>query len=136
MIHSATLDDVVMYSLKVHGGGLTLAPGFKLTEFASRCGCDQVLVHPWLLEGLVMLREEFGQTVRINSSYRTVKHNAAIGGADGSKHKLGMAADVDVMNVKPKTVADWAESEGFGGVGRYNTFTHLDCWGKNRRWKA
>ena len=112
MIHSASMDDVTMYSLQVHGGGLRLAPGFRLNEFASRCGCDQVLVHPWLLEGLVMLREEFGQTVRINSSYRTVKHNAAIGGADGSKHKLGMAADVDVMTVKPE------DGRGLGRSGR------------------
>lgn len=135
------MDDTGLYSLQVDGAGLKLRPGFKLGEFASRCGCDQVLVHPWLLDGLEALRSEFGKVVRINSAYRTVRHNKAVGGrqtgenrSGGSKHLYGLAADVDVLTVSPDAVASWAEAMGFGGVGRYNTFTHIDVWGINRRW--
>jgi uncharacterized protein YcbK (DUF882 family) len=31
-------------------------------------------------------------------------------------------------------VADWANEEGFGGVGRYPDFTHVDVHGSERRW--
>jgi len=36
--------------------------------------------------------------------------------------------------VPANTVADFAETLGVGGIGRYDTFTHVDVWGWNRRW--
>ncbi|MEM7416796.1 MAG: D-Ala-D-Ala carboxypeptidase family metallohydrolase [Gemmatimonadota bacterium] len=147
-VRNASAEDVVLYSLAVDGAGHVLRelegrPAFRLTEFASRDGCDQVMLHPWLLDGLLELKRHFGgPTVRINSGFRTKRHNKAVGGRQpgpkrtgGSRHLYGYAADVDVIGVRPKLVADWAESQGWGGVGRYQTFTHLDVWGEGRRWK-
>ena len=45
-----------------------------------------------------------------------------------------MAADVKVHGKTPDEVATWAEAMAWGGVGRYNSFTHLDVFGVNRRW--
>jgi len=46
----------------------------------------------------------------------------------------GLAADVKVQGKTPSDVADWADRHGFGGVGRYESFTHLDVFGQDRRW--
>ena len=142
-MNNARVEDVGLYSLSVDGGGLVLVPGFTLIEFASRCGCDQVLVHPLLLEALTELRAWAGTSVRINSGYRSLRHNKSVGGRmpgdrrkGGSKHLWGMAADVDVMQKTPAQVAEWAEKKKLGGIGRYRTFTHIDVSGKSRRWKG
>ena len=41
------------------------------------------------------VREHFGVPIRINSFYRSVKLNQAIGGATSSQHCLGEAIDID-----------------------------------------
>lgn len=131
----ASFDDLELYSLEMDGHWLTLRPHFRLGEFASRDGSDHVLLHPWLLDGLVELKAwADGAVVRINSGFRSKRHNEAVGGATESRHLWGLAADVDVLGKDPVEVADWANEEGWGGVGRYRTFTHLDVWGENRRW--
>jgi len=134
MMNRASMDSVQMFSLELSGKDLDIAPHFTLGEFASHCGNDQVLVHPLLVTGLVALRKWAGATVTINSAYRSVLHNNKIGGAAKSKHPLGMAADVVVKGKTPDEVATWAEGMGWGGVGRYKTFTHLDVSGEGRRW--
>jgi len=134
MLHSASMDDVMMYSLELSGGNFHLSDHFKLSELASGCGLDQVLVHPSLIVGLEELRAWAGGPIRVNSAFRSIRHNKAIGGAAGSKHRLGMAADVVSTTRSPGDIASWAEERGWGGVGRYNTFTHLDVFGQDRRW--
>lgn len=133
MLHKASLDAVMMFSLK-QSADKELAPGFKVKEFASKDGCDQVLVHPLLVTGLVALREWAGAPVRINSGYRSTWHNSQIGGAEKSRHLLGMAADVKVVGKTPDEVAQWAERMEFGGVGWYKSFTHIDVSDYGRRW--
>lgn len=133
-MNGASLDGVAMYSLELHGRRFELSEHFRLEEFASGDGLDQVLVHPLLVQGLEELRAWCGGPLTINSGFRSVRHNAAIGGADRSKHKLGMAADIVSVTRSPNDVATWAEDRGFGGVGRYGTFTHLDVFGHSRRW--
>ena len=58
----------------------------------------------------------------------------------GSKHIMGLAVDISVRGVSPKEVADYLERQypSKYGIGRYNTFTHVDVgssyprrWGKN-----
>lgn len=135
MLSKASLDDVMMYSLKLHGEDHDIAPGFELHEFASGDGLDMVLLHPQLVTGLVKLKEwAGGAPVKVNSGFRSVWHNHSVGGAKKSKHLLGMAADVVVVGKTPDEVASWAEGTKWGGVGRYNTFTHLDVFGSDRRW--
>lgn len=122
------------YSLAGDTPAKKLSNNFRLIEFACRDGADKVLVHPQLLEGLEAIRAHFGKPITINSGYRTVNHNRRIGGKSRSRHLYGLAADIAVHGVAPKVVADKAEELGFGGIGRYNTFTHIDVWGERRRW--
>ena len=134
MFHKSSLNDVLMYSVQLHGAHEPIVRGFKLHEFQSGDQMDQVLLHPRLIEGLVALRDWSGSWVKINSGFRSVWWNEQIGGAENSTHKKGMAADVVVGGKSPDRVAEWAHTMEWGGVGRYNTFTHLDVWGYGRRW--
>lgn len=124
------------YSLHLHGPAHQLSRHFTLVEFACSDGQDIVLVHPVLVHGLEEIRRHFALPVEINSGFRTRSFNRLIGGAVDSRHCLGLAADIDIRGVPPQLVADYAEELGFGGVGRYNTFTHVDVSGRNRRWKG
>ena len=124
--------DAVEYLQSVVGGSFKLARNVRLYELVS--DTDRVLVHPATVLGVQMIRDKFGAVVRFNSFYRSPEHNQRVGGAKKSKHPLGMAADIDVIGVEPDAVADYAEEIGFGGVGRYDTFTHVDTYGIGRRW--
>lgn len=133
-LHSAYLDDVRVYALSEHGPEHPVSTHFTLVEFACKDGSDVVLVHPALARGLDDLRRDTGSPVVLTNSYRTFSHNAKVGGAKRSKHLYGLAADVVSLVWTPEEVAEWAEGKGFGGIGRYNTFTHLDVYGQGRRW--
>jgi hypothetical protein len=116
-----------------------LSPHFSRAEFA--CNCCQRLPEDKeppaeLLEVLEALRARWGKPVNVNSGYRCPAHNAAVGGASASRHMKGDAADVWIEGVDPSLVYDWADSKigDRGGVGRYNTFTHLDVRGYRARW--
>ncbi len=124
------------YYLPRHGLDFSLSDHFKLIEFASKDGTDQVLVHPALIEGLEKIRTHFGLAVFVVSGYRTARHNRDIGGGENSLHEFGLAADIMIKGVPPHKIAEKAESLGFGGIGRYRTFIHVDVCGSNRRWKG
>jgi len=94
-----------------------------------------------LMRQLEVLRNHFGgAAIRIVSGYRSPRYNTRIGGARKSKHMLGMAADIRVAGVHPKSVADAISSliargrMREGGLGRYGTFTHYDVRGTRARW--
>lgn len=106
-----------------------LSPHFSRHEFACKDGCGRDSIDYATLRVLEEVREHFGVPVTINSAYRCANHNKAVGGASGSQHLYGRAADIVVQGVKPSVVADWVESgplKGRGGVGRYSSFTHVD----------
>lgn len=142
ILHGASMDDARVYSLTVDGPGLVVIEGFTLVEFACKDGSDNVWIHPWLLEGLWALRGWCGGPVSLSNGFRTMRHNKAVGGrmpggnrVGGSRHMYGEAADVIRAGSKtPDEVAEWAEVQGWGGIGRYNSFTHLDVYGQGRRW--
>ncbi len=123
---------------------MKLTANFSLSEFECKCGCempDNVLENVKLLaENLQMLRMFIKQPIKINSAFRCLSHNKNIGSKSTSQHVLGKAADIVVKELKPNEVADIAEQlmdKGLfkmGGVGRYNTFTHVDIRGKKARW--
>ena len=79
-----------------------LSPHFKLSEFRCSCGCNQVVVHPALIETLEDIREFSGIPVQITSGYRCAKHNAEVGGKPNSAHLLGEAADFWVSGDKDR----------------------------------
>ena len=85
------------------------------------------------------IRERLGAPLRIISCYRSEAYNAAIGGARYSKHKQGIAGDIQSSRVSASQVYKVAKKlrdEGVfeGGIGRYSTFTHVDNRGKRADW--
>lgn len=116
---------------------------FKVREFACSDGSDPVFIAPALVDVLEKIRAHFGKPVHINSGYRTVTKNKAVGGATYSQHLFGTAADIVVGDVKtgvvaPKTVAAYAETllTGTGGIGIYKSFTHIDVRKVKSRWNG
>ena len=95
------------------------------------CACTTILIDDKLVEFLEQIRQHFGQPITITSAYRCENYNRSIGGATGSRHSKGQAADIVVKGVSPREVAKYAESIGVLGIGLYETasdgyFTHID----------
>ena len=123
------------YSLR-RDGDLQLSPHFRLAEFASKDGADKVLVDDDLVTLLEKIREAAGGAVVINSGYRSPAHNAAVGGVSSSQHLYGRAADIVVSGASPLLVGQIAEYylDRRGGIGVYQTFTHVDTRAIRSRW--
>lgn len=109
---------------------------FKRREFACKCGCGQDTVDAELLKILEDVREHFGRPVIINSANRCPTHNKRVGGASKSVHLTGKAADIRVKDVAPDIVHAYLTSKYAGkyGIGKYNTFTHVDSRSTPARW--
>ena len=108
---------------------------FAWSEFFSP-DVGELVLSPLTLHHITLLqelRERLGTPLKVNSGYRSPQHNNSVGGAARSMH-LEFATDI--------TPAKWEEGErdialtaiyhlakdiGFTGLGRYNTFVHLDC---------
>lgn len=110
-----------------------LSTNFKVSEFAchGKGCCSTVLIDEKLVEYVQKIRDHFQKPVTINSGYRCTKHNKNVGGASGSRHVKGQAADIVVQDVAPAEVAKYAESIGVKGIGLYETnadgyFVHID----------
>ncbi|MGL6099721.1 MAG: D-Ala-D-Ala carboxypeptidase family metallohydrolase [Fusobacteriaceae bacterium] len=109
---------------------------FKRKEFACKCGCGFDAVDVELLELLTIVRELFGKPVTITSACRCESHNAKVGGAKSSQHKLGKAADIQVKDMTAQEVQkalDDAFPKDKYGLGYGKTFTHLDVREKAAR---
>lgn len=126
-----------------------MTKNFKIDEFKCKgnlrgCDCempDDVYKNiQELAENLQIIRDELQEPIKINSAYRCENHNRKIGGTSKSQHVKGKAADIVVKNLTPDEVAnalDNLQQGGFiksGGLGRYDTFTHLDIRGTEARW--
>jgi len=77
---------------------------------------------------LEALRKKLGdRAITVNSGFRSIAHNAEIGGASDSMHMYGTAADLDVPGVTYKTVYQRAETSGFSGLETYTAdHQHVD----------
>ena len=109
---------------------------FKQEELDCPC-CGAYVPNVALLVVLEDVRNHFGVMVRFNSSTRCDKHNAKVGGAKHSQHLLGNAADIVVFDVEPKEVYEYLNNTPYSdliGLGRYNSFTHIDVRGTRARW--
>jgi zinc D-Ala-D-Ala carboxypeptidase len=67
-----------------------------------------------------------GSAVTINSGFRSISHNAAVGGASNSQHMYGIASDIVVAGHSVSQVTALAKTSGFSGVIPYSTFNHVD----------
>lgn len=72
---------------------------FKLSEFACPC-CGRVSVAKGLVTALEFFRRSWAAPILVNSGYRCVKHNQEVGGATGSRHLIGCAADVRPVDIE------------------------------------
>jgi hypothetical protein len=76
----------------------TYTKNFALSEFKCTCGGRFCTGYPavldvYLLKNLQDVRDKYGAT-RITSGMRCAKRNAEVGGAAGSRHQTGKAADI------------------------------------------
>jgi hypothetical protein len=115
------------------GDKTKLSANFSVKEFECKCGkCEETLINLDHVQRLQQLRDDLGCSITINSAYRCLAHNTAVGGEKNSQHMKGNATDIVVEGMTPDEVADSCEK--FDGLGRYNTFTHVDSRGKKARW--
>jgi hypothetical protein len=115
------------------GTAVKLSTNFQSNEFDCKgkgC-CSSTSIDSSLVMYLQNIRSHFGKAVNISSGYRCATHNKNVGGATGSRHAKGQAADIYITGVKPKEIAQYAESIGILGIGLYETdkdghFVHID----------
>lgn len=119
------------------GDTAKLSKNFSVYEFddgkSRACSCTTTLIDDQLVQYLQAIRDHFGKAVTITSGYRCPSYNSRpdVGGATGSRHTKGQAADIVVDGVAPAQVAAYAESIGVKGIGLYETardghFVHID----------
>lgn len=116
-----------------------LSTNFSRYEFGCKCSyedCVDIAVDSELVKVLQDVRDRFKAPVGISSSYRCVKHNRDEGGGAESQHLLGKAADIAVEGVDPSAVHKYLSDKYFDkfGIGRYNSFTHIDVRNTKVRW--
>jgi len=132
-----------------------IAPNFSAKELLFRGagdisgGCAGLNTDPpeelWpnaieLTRLLQHIRTTFGAPVRISSCYRSPAYNECIGGVSGSQHMQFTAADITIVD--GGTALSWhkkilkMQNDGVfrGGLGKYNTFVHVDVRGENANW--
>ena len=125
-----------------------LTKNFSKWEF--ECHCKKCTISDEVLENvkkvaeqLQILRYYVDAEVTINSAYRCLEHNRAIGSNDSSQHPKGTAVDITIQGYTPDEVVSIVEnmlvnpylhSFYIGGVGKYNSFTHLDIRENPARW--
>ena len=117
---------------------IELTEYFSLYEFECPC-CRRVMLSPDLLARLDHLRRVIDRPIYINSGYRCKEENHKVGGAPGSYHLLGMAADIHVKDYLLSDLLIYAQEIGFRGIGYYEkeNFLHLDVRpGEKRFWKG
>jgi len=122
---------------------MKLTNNFNLEEFECKCGCKMPeFVKKNIIEladNLQVLRDFVGR-LDLTNAYRCKEHNSDVGGSTNSQHLVGKAADIKSESIKPKEMAqivdDLMKSETFelGGIGIYNTFTHVDIRDYRARW--
>ena len=75
------------------------------------------------------IRDRIGKPVGVNSGFRTPEHNRKVGGAAGSRHLYGLAADIRSASVKPLELAAHAYILGCRRIGLATNYVHVDVDG-------
>jgi len=105
---------------------MNLTKNFTTAEFKCHC-CGDCRVSPGLMAAMQALREKWGKSIKINSGYRCLRHNSAVGGAPDSYHLKGLAADCEILaGVDRYTFVRLAFEVGFRGIGIASGFIHVD----------
>jgi len=120
---------------------------FSEWEFRCRCGCGEMRVSSFLLEGLEAMRSIVERPIFITSGCRCPVHNARVGGHVNSRHltrfgsqlRKSDAADIVVAGYSVRRifrVAREVECFSDGGIGVYRGegFLHVDVGLSKKRW--
>jgi hypothetical protein len=132
-----------------------VSPHFKLSEFMCGCGGLDCNGFNGLTEAeafaavtpLAVLLEKgrarinelnpmtggFSHSVRIVAGFRCKKENTRVGGASGSQHLTGAAADVSTPGLSTGPIWDEVNPNGGVGYGGSNC-PHVDVRGHRSRW--
>lgn len=106
---------------------------FSPREIACK-GTGEILINVPALQALDEFRRIIGVPFSPNSAYRSAYHNARIGGAPLSQHRLGTAFDIPLSIGTKEEIERIGRAVGFRGFGlKYNTFVHIDM-GRARTW--
>lgn len=125
-------DGAYQFSVKKYGRSYPLAQNFKLSEYQSKDGADLVLVYPDTVALAQRMRNRLGESILINSAYRSPAHNKAVGGVSNSQHVFGRAMDLVIPSRTPSFVAKQAEALGARCTIIYAGFCHVDMRKGNR----
>lgn len=116
---------------------MKLSKHFSSWEFECKCKeCDSKEPPEELIVVLEDVREYFGEPVTVHSGYRCDDYNKSVGGSPRSQHKEAKAADITVRNVPPNKVHRYLINKYpySYGIGKYETFTHIDVRNYKARW--
>lgn len=103
-----------------------LTTNFSKDEFKCPC-CGRSEMDLGVIAVLQRARTEAGIPFYINSGFRCVKHNKAVGGKSNSAHLLGRAVDIQATNSLKRYLIVLALLEaGFERIGVSKTFVHVD----------
>ena len=113
-----------------------LSRNFSRSEFTCSCGCGFDTVDAELLDILQTARDDLGGIFTVTSACRCPEHNTSVGGAGNSQHTKGRAADIQVKGVSPTEVHEYFFNKypDKYGLGKYQTFTHVDSRPGRARW--
>ena len=101
---------------------------FTLEEFDSpdKPGSSEYMDKDFL-EMLDCAREEAQTPFRITSGFRTIEHNAEVGGVENSSHLKGCAVDIACDNSQRRSVIIRALiNVGYTRLGIAKSFIHVD----------
>ena len=115
-----------------------LSANFSRIEFACNCECGQDTIDAELITMIEAIRQHYDSPVTINSGNRCVSYNAQVGGSTNSQHILSRAADIKVEGIPAPKVANYIDSiyPDKYGLGRYDSFTHVDSRTGKARWSG
>lgn len=122
------------------GDKTALTKNFSRYEFQCPCGCTAQMVDQELADKLQIVRDKVNRPLTITSGYRCIRHNAAVEGSSGSKHRYGFAADwrTSSRSINPVALGIIAQTIGFGGIGIYwhskGAFVHTDTRNGKATW--
>ena len=104
------------------------------------CSCCDAILHTRLfydtMTRVEYLRIKCGFPITFNSGHRCKKHNRIVGGGKNSWH-LRFAGDLRASDGEPEKLDimwEFAIELGFSGMGRYDTFNHLDLRQRPYTW--
>jgi uncharacterized protein YcbK (DUF882 family) len=101
---------------------------FKPEEFnCPCCGEGFEKMSQQLLQHLDAARHMAGVPFVITSAYRCAKHNAAVGGVEGSAHTKGLAVDIAANGSRNRfIIAQSLIARGLTRIGVASSFVHVD----------